>query len=240
MKSIRLITYLVFAISIAGISAQAQSTDAGKNYPDPSTRFVKPIEKFEAADAKKMPPEGAIVCIGSSSMRGWHGSIQKDLDPLTIIPRGFGGSNMNDALYYADRIVIPYKPRAVVVYEGDNDVAQKVSPEKIADTTRAFVDKIHAELPDCRIYFLSVKPSIRRWDMWPDMVKTNELIEAICAEDDRLTYIDVATVMLDEEGMPKKHIFKKDDLHMTRDGYALWRDQVRPVLIEKELEFEQQ
>lgn len=238
MNKKRLITYIAFTIGILSTPAYAKGNYSGKDYPDPSTRFVKTIEKFEMADAKKMPPEGAIVCIGSSSMRGWHTTIKDDLDPLTIIPRGFGGSNMNDALYYSDRIVIPYKPRAIVVYEGDNDVAQKVSPEQIADTTRAFVKKTHAALPDCRIYFLSIKPSIRRWDMWPKMVETNKLIEEICAEDDRLTYIDIATVMLDEKGIPKKDIFKKDDLHMTRGGYILWRDQVRPVLIEKELKFE--
>lgn len=238
MKILRLIPCIVSIVCVATLSSYAQDADPGKDYPDPSTRFVKNIEKFEASDAKSMPPEGVIVCIGSSSMRGWHGTIKKDLEPLTVIKRGFGGSNMNEALYYADRIVIPYKPRAVVVYEGDNDIAQKVSPQKVAETTRAFVAKVHESLPDCRIYFLSIKPSIKRWSMWPKMVEANKLIEEICAEDDRLTYIDVATVMLDDEGQPQKNLFKEDDLHMTRDGYVLWRDQVRPVLVENELEFE--
>lgn len=106
---------------------------------------------------------------------------------------------MNDALHYADRIVLPYKPRAVVLYEGDNDIAQNISPQKIADTFRQLlVEKIHKKLPECRIYFLSIKPSIRRWDMWPEMQETNRLIGSQCKEDKRLTYVDVASGMLDE------------------------------------------
>ena len=171
-------------------------------------------------------------------MRGWHETIRNDLAPLTVIPRGFGGSNMNDALHFADRIVLPYEPRAVVVYEGDNDIAQGIAPEKVADTFRAFVAKVQDESPNCRIYFLSIKPSIRRWSMWPEMKKANSLIDAECAEDKRLTFVDVASGMLDDEGNPRKEIFEKDDLHMTRDGYVIWRNALRPLLLMLELQFE--
>ena len=147
---------------------------------------------------------------------------------------------MNDALHYADRIVLPYKPRAIVVYEGDNDVAQGIAPEKIADTFRAFVKKVHDELPRCRIYFLSIKPSIRRWSLWSKMQMANNLITAECAKDKRLTFVDVASGMLDDEGKPRKEIFKKDNLHMTRDGYIIWRSALRPILVEAELQSETQ
>ncbi len=173
-------------------------------------------------------------------MRGWHKTIKNDLAPLTLIPRGFGGSNMNDALHYADRIVLPYKPRAVVLYEGDNDTAQGVSPKRIADTFQKLADKIHGELPECRIYFLAIKPSISRWHMWPRMKEANGLIATKCTKDKRLTFVDVASGMLDDKGTPEKTIFKKDNLHMTRDGYVIWRDTLKPILIESELQFEEQ
>lgn len=223
----------------AGMSVLAQNNGSrdGKEYGDPK-RFEKDIQRFEAEDKKNPPPRGAIACVGSSSMRGWHKTIKDDLAPLTLIPRGFGGSNMNDALHYADRILLPYKPRAVVLYEGDNDTAQGITPEKIAATFQELVDKIRGELPECRVYFLAIKPSISRWHMWPRMNEANELIAAKCKEDKRLTFVDVASGMLDSEGNPKKAIFKKDNLHMNRDGYVIWRDALRPILIESELQFE--
>ena len=212
-------------------------SDVDKEYSSPA-RFEEAIQGFENADRKQSPPQGAIVCVGSSSMRGWHETIKNDLAPLTIIPRGFGGSNMNEALYYADRIVLPHKPRAVVVYEGDNDIAQGIAPKKIADTFRTFVKKVHKELPKCRIYFLSIKPSISRWSLWQKMKEANSIIAEECAKDKRLTFVDVASGMLDDDGNPRKEIFKKDNLHMTRGGYVIWRNALRPILVKAELQFE--
>ena len=189
---------------------------------------------------KSPPPSGGIVCIGSSSMRGWHDTIKEDLAPLSLIPRGFGGSNMNDALHYTDRIVLPYKPRAVVLYEGDNDIAHGISPEKVAEKFQAFSTKVHEALPYCRIYVLSIKPSIRRWALWPKAQTANGLINAQCAKDKRLTFVDLAPGMLDEQGSPRKEIFKEDMLHMTRAGYVIWRDTLRPILLKGELQFERQ
>ncbi len=227
-------TLLLLLSGLLGCGCLVCAKESGRrNYPDPK-RFEKSIEQFEAADRQDPPPLGAIVCIGSSSMRGWHGTIREDLAPFTVIPRGFGGSNMNDARHYADRIVLPYKPRAIVLYEGDNDVAQRIPPAQIAETFRAFAMKVHAELPTCRIYVLSIKPSIKRWDMWPTMEKANALMETMCREDDRLVYVDIATPMFDAEGLPKPEIFKEDHLHMTRSGYELWRDALKPILEKRE------
>ena len=229
-----LVVSFVVGLCFASISI----ADDGK-YGSPE-RFERAIQVFEQADAAEFPSAGAIVCVGSSSIQGWHETIQDDLAGLTIIARGFAGSNMNDALHYADRIVLPYKPRAVVVYEGDNDIAQGIAPERIADTFRAFVKKVHGQLPECRIYFLSIKPSISRWSMWPKMQEANSLIASECAKDDRLTYVDVSSAMLGEDGNPRKEIFKRDNLHMKREGYILWRDALRPVLMEAEQQFEPQ
>jgi beta-glucanase (GH16 family)/lysophospholipase L1-like esterase len=203
-------------------------------YPDPQ-RFEKAIQAFESQDKKTPPPTNAVVCVGSSSMRGWHGTIHEDLSPVPVIPRGFGGSNMKDALHYAERIVLAYKPRAVVVYEGDNDAAQGIGPEKILRTFQAFTETIHQQLPKTRIYFLAIKPSIKRWAMWPAMQQANTLIAEACTNDGRLTYVDIATPMLNAQGQPKKDIFKSDDLHMNEKGYVIWKDVLRPILHEKEL-----
>ncbi len=210
---------------------------ADKAYPDPG-RFEQAIMKFEKMDAASPAPVGAVVCVGSSSMRMWHDRIGQDLEPLTIIARGFGGSNMNDLLVYVDRVVIAYRPRAVVIYEGDNDIAQGVSPAMIARTFDDVVDRIHATLPDCRVYVLAIKPSPARWELWPMMQEANRLLKRSCSTDKRLTFIDVAGPMLGDDGRPRPELYVEDRLHMTRAGYEVWREAVRPVLVEAERGFE--
>jgi len=216
--------------------ASAETGDGAK-YPDPS-RFENEIKAFEKMDKKSPPPEGAIVFFGSSTIRGWHGKIAEDLAPLTVVPRGFGGSDMHAALHYADRVVIPYRPRAIVLYEGDNDTACGIAPEKVRDTFLAFVKKIHDALPDTRIYFLSIKPSVARWAMWDQMTEANRLIAKECERDKRLTYIDMASATLGEDGTPRQDIFVPDNLHYNRKGYEIWRDTLRPILMEREGEGE--
>ena len=227
---------LLASVSVA-VAAHAESNSVKKAYGPPG-RFEKEISAFEVADRKAFPPTGAIVCLGSSSMRMWHPTIKEDLSPLTVIPRGFGGSTMDEALHAADRIVVPYKPRAILLYEGDNDLASGIDPETVRDTFLALVQKVHASLPTVRIYVLSVKPSISRWKLWPKMQAANRLLAEACAKDAQLTFIDIGAAMLDAQGNPRKELYKKDNLHMMRAGYELWRDAVKPVLFKKELEFE--
>ena len=208
-----------------------------KDYLAPD-HYERAIRAFEAMDREAFPPPGAIVFVGSSSMSLWAPTIHQDFAPLTIILRGFGGSNMHDALHYVDRIVIPYRPRAVVVYEGDNDVAEGIAPQTICATFQVFAAKVHAQLPAARIYFLSIKPSICRWPLWPRMKETNRLIRETCEEDRRLVYVDVASAMLDANGEPRRDIYLPDDLHMNHAGYAIWRSVVRPILLQAELPYE--
>lgn len=198
-------------------------------------RFEEDIQAFEASDKLSPPPAGAIVVTGSSSVRRWHPTIEKDLSPLTVIPRGFGGSTMEDALYWIDRVAIAYKPRAVVVYEGDNDTGRyKVPPATIAGQFEKIVQKIHAALPAARVYVISVKPSVSRWDTWPQAIQTNDLLKAIDAKDDLVTYIDVATPMLKPDGKVMTDIFVEDNLHLNAKGYEIWAAAVRAVLVPAE------
>lgn len=234
MKSV--VSLLVFMLLTHNILFSEEPTSSVE-YSDP-TEFEPEIRKFEEADAKQSPPANSIVALGSSTLRLWAADIGKDLAPLTIIPRGFGGSNMNDALHYADRIASKYKPRAILLYEGDNDLAQEISPELIRDTFLKLAAKIHDQLPETRIYVLSVKPSIAREKLWPVAQKTNRLFAEECSKDERLIYLDVATPMLDPQGEIRSDLFLKDNLHMNRTGYDLWRETIKPLLLERELPFE--
>ena len=220
-------TLLAPAILLFAVTAPAAE------YPDPQ-RFRSAIDAFLAADAEAAPAKGAVVATGSSSMRGWHARIAEDLAPLTVIPRGFGGSNMHDVRHFLDELVLRHAPRAVLLYEGDNDIAAGIEPEQVLAEFDAINAAIAERIPDTRIYILAVKPSIARWQLWPAMTATNDLLKARAENDPRLTFIDIATPMLGDDGEPLAEIFVADMLHMNAAGYDIWRDAVRPVLVEAE------
>lgn len=204
-------------------------TSPACTYPPP-TIWELQVQAYEAHDQIDPPPEDAIVIIGSSSIRLWE-TIEDDLAPLPIVARGFGGSTMNDAAYYADRLVTVYNPRMVVIYEGDNDIFFGICPERIQAAYLSFVSSVRRTLPDVPIYFISIKPSVSRWHLWPQSVAANTRIETQSAQDPLLHYIDVASAMLDAEGNVRPELFSGDGLHMNAEGYALWADVIRPILI---------
>ena len=202
-------------------------------------RFEADIRSFEAEDKVSPPPSGAVVVTGSSSVRRWHPTIQKDLSPLSVVPRGFGGSTMADALYWIDRVAIAYQPRAIVIYEGDNDLGRyEVPPAKIAEQFEAIVKRIHRALPATRVYVIAIKPSVSRCEVWPEAVETNELLMAVAAKDDLVTYIDVATPLLRPDGKVMTDIFVEDNLHLNPKGYEIWAAAVRAVLVPAESKYE--
>lgn len=215
---------------VSAVNGLVDQESREAEYADPA-RFEDAIRAFESSDEKHMPPKGAIVVIGSSSIGCWHETICDDLSPLTIIPRGFGGSNMNDALHYAERMIVKYQPRAIVLYEGDNDIGAGIPPMQVMDRFLTLTKLLHQNLPELRIYVMSIKPSPSRWPLWSTVQQTNAMLREACARDERFTYIDVGVSMLNEQGTPKEHIFRDDKLHMNEKGYVLWKASVMKTLI---------
>lgn len=192
-------------------------------------QWEEAIQAFEQMDETDPPPEGAILFAGSSSIRLWS-ALAEDFPDARIINRGFGGSQMSDLIHFADRIVTPYAPRLILVYEGDNDVAAGKTAEQVFADYRAFVSLVHEELPDTRIAFIAIKPSLARRSLMDEMRKANGLIEEYAGARDRLDYIDIFTPMLGEDGEPLPDVFVEDGLHMNAAGYAIWAEAVRPYL----------
>jgi lysophospholipase L1-like esterase len=218
------------ALVVAGLAYAENPFSAA--FPDPE-RFAEDIAAFEAADAANPAPQDATLCIGSSSMRMWHPNLARDLAPLTVIPRGFGGSTMYDVLHYAPRIVLPGRPRTILLYEGDNDIDFGVTPAAFMATFQAFVALVARELPATRIFVISIKPSGLRWAKWPAMREANDLLRAACETNPSLTYIDVAPHLLGEDGLPDDGLFLEDRLHLNEEGYAVWSRVVAGVLVAK-------
>ena len=198
--------------------------------------FEDAIVAFEEADRAHPPEPGAIVFVGSSSIRFWE-TLEPDMAPLRVVRRGFGGAHMAHLVHNAPRIVIPYAPSAVVVYAGDNDLADGTG--KNVDDVVADFEALRAELrearPELPIYFITIKPSRLRWDRWPVMDEANRRLAALAADDPHLTVLDIATPMLAEPGEPPAGgLFALDGLHLSDAGYALWTDVIRDRLLADE------
>ncbi|MBI5381902.1 MAG: hypothetical protein HZA31_08380 [Opitutae bacterium] len=192
-------------------------------------KWLPAIEKLTANDATQPPPRHGVVFVGSSSIVKWT-TLTRDFPDERVIQRGFGGSELADSVAYADRIVIPYAPRLVVLYAGDNDLKTGKTPEAVHANFREFVAKIQAALPHTRILYIAIKPSPARWTLREKIVRANELIAAECAKNPLLAFADVYKPMLNEKGEPRPELFMKDMLHLNEAGYALWRQIVAPKL----------
>lgn len=192
-------------------------------------RWVSDIERFEAADRRHFPVPGSIVFAGSSSIAQWQ-TLSKDFGYVPVLNRGIGGSGLYDNVQSFDRIILPYKPPVVVLYAGENDIAEGRAPAQVLQDFQAFVSNLHAQLPATRIVFVSIKPSIARWPLADKMREANRLIKDYTRKDKRLAYVDVFTPMLDASGKPRGELFLADGLHMNARGYSIWRRLIAPVL----------
>jgi len=184
------------------------------------------IAAFEASDRTNPPPKTPIVFVGSSSIRLWK-TLAQDFPKHHVINRGFGGSQISDSVQHADRIVIPYKPRLVVMYAGGNDIHGGKSPETVFNDFKAFVDKVHKALPRTRIAYISIAPNPARWAEVDRVRAANKLISDYTRKQRRTEFIDVFPHMLGPDGLPKPDIYVADKLHMNERGYALWTDIVK-------------
>lgn len=220
-----LVATLVLSVALAPAQeVPAQDRESGP----PAARWESAIAEFETWDAKNSVPADAVLFVGSSSIRLWK--TNEDFPDRPIINRGFGGAHISDVNYFADRIVLPYAPKVIVFYAGDNDIADRKTPQRVFDDYRAFVGLVHDKLPQTRIVFLPIKPSPKRWELWAPMREANSLIREHSQGDARLFYADVATPMLAADGTPRQELFVEDGLHLNGEGYRLWTQVVAPVL----------
>lgn len=193
------------------------------------------IRKFEEQDKINPPKPGVVVFAGSSSFARWD-NLLDEMKGLNVINRGFGGSQYSDLNQYAPRIVIAYHPAAVVVYEGDNDLAagSTKTVQSVASDAKKFVRMVHSASPNTWIYFLSIKPSKARWDQWPQMKSANAMIAKFAKTQQRVQYIDVASAMFDAQGHLRDDLFAEDSLHPNAKCYALWTSIIKPILLQRE------
>ena len=191
-------------------------------------QWAKDMAAFEEQDRTSPFQPGGIVFVGSSSIRLW--SLPASFPGRPILNRGFGGSQIADSVRHAGLLVIKHKPRTVVFYAGDNDIAAGKTPQTVLGDYKAFVGKVHGALPQARIAFIGIKPSIQRWALVARVREANTLVRAFCESDDRLGFVDVDGQMLGWDEKPRKDLLVADGLHLSPKGYELWTMLVRPFL----------
>lgn len=220
------IACLVGCVLFVGPASAGQSASV-----TPPSHWKQDIAAFVAHDRTDPPPQHGVLFIGSSSIRRWP-TLQADFPGVPVINRGFGGSTIADSTHYADKIVVPYHPRVIVMYAGDNDIAEGLTPAQVIDDFKAFVARVHRDLPDTVIIYLPIKPSVARASMWPAMQKANSGIHDWAKTRAKVRYVDTASAMLDKHGNPRPELLADDGLHMSPAGYAIWIRKLRPVLAE--------
>lgn len=181
-----------------------------------------------AADAKDPPAKGGVLFLGSSSIRLWK--LDESFPGKDYLNRGFGGSEISDSMRLLGTLVFPHEPKTIVFYAGDNDLGKGKSPERVAEDFRLLSERVAERLPETRMLYIAVKPSLKRWALIEKVRAANEAIAKYCAETPHRTFVDIAPAMLGEDGLPRKELFVDDGLHMTPAGYEVWTKQVAAAL----------
>lgn len=215
--------------AVACIVAAVFAVQGSAEEKSPSGRFENEIKAFEAADAKSPPPQNAVLFAGASGIRMWK-SLAQDFPNHTTINRGFGGSQIADNTSFAERIVFPYKPQAIVFQAGGNDINAGKSPEQVCQDFQAYVEKVRSRLPDVKIVYFSIQPSPARWSQFDKQRKANRLIEKYIEGKANLVYVNASEAFLTSDEKPREELFIADKLHHNDEGYKVRTSILKPVL----------
>ena len=219
---------LLVGLSVLSLPGRAQTSKAPSINPE---QWKGELRAFARQDSLTPPPARPILFYGSSSMRKWR-TLNNEFARRPVLNRGFGGSRFPDALYFFDELVVAYKPRQVVLYEGDNDIEAGATPQEVYRSFLTFDSLMRAKLPNTPAVYLSIKPSPSRWALYPQMREANNLIQQYIKKHPKnWHFVDVGKPMLGKNGQPRPELYVEDKLHMTPAGYAIWKRVVRPYLV---------
>ena len=214
---------MILALALVALHPAPKDADAAR-----FERWEKEVSAIEKRLKDNPPKAGGVVFAGSSSTRLWK--LDESFPGTGYVNVGFGGSEMRDSTHFAPRLIAPHRPKAVVVYAGDNDINAGRSPEQLKADFQAFVAAVHKDAPGCKVYFLAVKPSVARWAKYEVQTKANALVKGVCDGNAKLRYVDIVPTMLGPDGKPLPELFVKDGLHLSPAGYARWTKAVAAAL----------
>jgi lysophospholipase L1-like esterase len=218
MRSRLLLLLLVFSFVV---SAQ-----------DTKPPFWNDIQAFKKQDSVSFPGTGKILFVGSSSFTKWK-DVQDYFPGYPIVNRGFGGSSLPDVIRYREDVIFPYKPKQIVIYCGENDLAANdtVSAATVVKRFKELFSLIRGRFKNVPVAFVSLKPSPSRAHLFPKMLEANLTIKNYLKKQKKAVFIDVYHKMLKPDGKPMEDIFVEDRLHMNAKGYAIWQKIMEPYLL---------
>ena len=183
-------------------------------------RFQKEVDSIVSAN-KSVNKDNLILFTGSSSIRLWE-NLKESFPNHKVMNMGFGGSEMADLLYYSDKLIVPFQPKQVFIYEGDNDLSLGRSAEQILASADAILSLIRQRLREAEVIFISPKPSLKRWALKEKYEDYNEKLKVWTSKKRNVRFADVWTPMLDRDGIVMQDIFIADGLHLNEKGYSIW------------------
>ncbi len=218
MKKLIKLTSLILFISINSFAQEYQKI------------WQSEIDAFDILNME-IPLQGGILFTGSSSIKFWINPA-KDFKNPTILNRGFGGSQIIDLIENFDQVILKYHPKKIVIYSGDNDVQEGKSAEIVFGDFCTLYGMIKAKLPNTKIYYIAIKPSLNRWEKVLEMKKANTMINEYLNTKQNGFFVDIFSPMIGTQGKPLEKWFVEDGLHMTKKGYQLWTEILTPFINE--------
>lgn len=194
-----------------------------------ANEYKDQLDAYFNEDARSFPEKGQILFVGSSSIKMWK-NLPSYFPTHKVLARGFGGSRMSDVLYHIQRLVIDYRPAQIVLYCGENDISNGVSPQDMVDDIKTFVRIIELQLPGVPILILSVKPSPSLYKLMKKQEEANKLIYEFAQKKSHVKFIDITPLMVDQNGTPKENLYLKDRLHVNEEAYRMWAKVIEPNL----------
>lgn len=242
-RLIALLLMSIFAISIAGCSTPASTTTAETTAESTTAASVTTPTTQIASEAFEVPvqrivtkyenrPTGEIIFYGASNFTYWE-TMEEDMLPYIVQNHGFGGSADKDLMYFADRLLYPYKPTVVFFQTGSNDIAGGLTVDEIIANKDKMYSMFRAELPDTIFVVMSGLPLPGRDQYWADIDKVNQMLKTYCESHDKMIYADATPFMLDDNGGFRPELFGIDGIHLNKEGHALWTELMLKILDEQ-------
>ena len=223
------VLFVVSGCRTAGSTKPSSKAISPASAPHNFDRWEKEVAAYEAQDKASPPPKDPLIFTGASMIRKWT-SLAQDFPGQPVVNRGVGGSEIVDITHFADRILFPYHPRVIFFRSGGNDLHNGKSVEQVFQDYKDFVAAVHARLPDVDIVFISLSPSIARWEQHDKEKGLNTLIENFSRQTPHLKYCEDYDIVLGPDGNPRPELFVADKQHLNAAGYKLLADRVRPFL----------
>lgn len=196
--------------------------EIGRTFSDDPTVWEPEVSAFEKMDMTFPPPAGGVLFVGSSSIRFWE-DLAEDMAPLRVIRRGFGGARLSDLIHFADRVIFPYSPRAIVIHAGGNELKEvpgnrSRTPEEAHADFRSLIELIRTRFATVPVYYLALRPAKRPGPRGRFL----ELVRGECEAQPGLDYLDAGAGISLADGSPDPSLIRWDRIHLNRAGYEAW------------------